>query len=137
MKLQIRHLLILAAFLLAENALYAQHPASKSNEEISSFYIDGILLSNDSTPRTNINVSINTSITKTANCTVSVNNREVIVFAAGDGFKADLISVSGRILQKKQIVQGKVVFDVSAPGIYFVKVYSRNHKNELLKTMVL
>lgn len=135
MNLPIRIIIILSVFLLTGNTLFAQHSASQSNEEITSFYIDGILLSNDSTARTNINVSINTTITKPANSTVSVNNREIIVLT-GDGFKADLINISGLTIQKKQIVQGKVVFGVNAPGIYFVKVHSRNTKNELLKTIV-
>jgi hypothetical protein len=136
MKLQTRILILHSVFLLTGNALLAQHSASKSDENITSFYIDGIILSNDSTPRTNINVSINTISTKSANCTISVNNREVIVFA-GDGHKADLINSNGLTIQKKQISSGKVIFNVNAPGIYFVKVYSRNSNNELLKTMVL
>ena len=135
MKLNISIILAFLALVLVENNLLSQRSPSTKMEEIATFYIDAITLSNDSTPRKiiDVNSSVNNTLSKAYY--VSVNNRNVIVFAE-DGYKAELVNISGLTIQLKTIMNGKTNFNIETPGVYLVKISSRNYKNVYLKTLV-
>jgi len=134
MKLNI--ILIFLVLVLVEYNLSAQRYASKKTEEITTFYIDAIVLSNDSTPRKTADNNSSVNNILSTNYYVHVNNREVIVFAK-DGYKAELISISGFTIQMKTIINGKSNFYVKMPGVYSVRIISRNKISNLLKTVVV
>lgn len=134
MKLTI--IFVFFALVLFGNSLYAQRYDSKITEKITTFYIDAITLSHDSIPRTNIDINSNANSILSNNYYVVVANRNLIVFAQ-DGYKAGLINISGLTIQSKLITNGKTNFNVNLPGVYLVKISSRNNKTTLLKTIVL
>jgi hypothetical protein len=136
MKLNISIILAFLALALVQNNLSAQRSASIKTEEISTFYIDAITLSNDSTPRKIIDINSNVNNTLSKSYYVNVNNRNVIVYAE-DGYKAELMNISGLTIQLKTIINGKSNFNVKTPGVYLVKISSKYNKTTLLKTIVI
>jgi len=136
MKLNISIILAFFALVLVQNNLAAQRYYLKNAEEIATFYIDAIVLSNDSTPRKIIDVNSSVNNILSGEYYVSVHNQNVIVFAK-DGYKAELIGISGLAIQLKPINNGKSTFYVNTPGVYLVKISLQNNKTALLKTVVI
>ncbi len=132
--MKINIIIAFLALILVGNNLLAQRSKSKKTEEIATFYIDAITLSNDSTPRTNVNTRINNPISN--NYYIAINNRNLIVVAQ-DGYKAELINISGIVIQSKQILNGKTYFNVNTSGVYLIKISSKNNETTLLKTLVI
>ena len=135
MKLNILIILTFLFLILATNNLFAKRTDMKNVELITTFYIDAITLSNDSTPRKNIDVNSNVNSTMSEIYYVVINDRKMIVFAE-NGYKAELINISGLTIQMKQIFNGKTNFNVNTPGVYLIKISSQNNKTTLLKTIV-
>lgn len=135
MKLNISIILAFFALALFQNNLSAQRSPSIKTEEIATFYIDAIVLSNDSTPRKIIDINSSVSRLISGGYYVSVNNRDVVVFAE-DGYKAELMNISGLTIQMKTIINGKSNFNVKKPGVYLLKISSKNSKIVYLKTLV-
>jgi hypothetical protein len=124
---------ILALALVGNNT---QLHGSIIPEEIATFYIDAIVLNNDPTPRKSIDVNTSIHTRLSDSNYLVVNGRDVIVFAEEEGYKAELISISGNVMHMKPIVNGKTDFNVKNPGVYLVKISSQSKKTTYLKTLV-